>query len=183
MIDAALVSVTGELNEFLRAKFKLKDDRVVISSIVGQDGNPIVKEENRIIVTLINIEEEKIATPSYPSQSAKPVYINLYALFSASFSPGLGVEALKFISAVAAFFQSKPFFQPQNTPDLDPNIEKMTFEIYNLSLQEQSNMWASIGAKCMPSVLYKIRTICINEALMQFEAPAIEAMERDHQAP
>ncbi len=183
MIDTTIVSVVGELNEFLRGKFRLKDDRVVISGIVNQDGTPAVKEENRIIVTLINLEEEKLATPRYPLPGAKPVYLNLYMLFSASFSPGLSVEALKFISAVVAFFQGKSLFAPQNTPDMDPGVEKLVFEIYNLTLQEQSNMWASIGAKSMPSVLYKARMICINEALVKFEAPAIEAIERNPKAP
>lgn len=184
MIDAAIVSVVGELNDFLRTKFRLKDDRAVIANLMSQDGSPAVKEENRIIVTLINIGEEKLAMPKYHSAATmpKPVYLNLYILFSASFNPGLNVEALKFISAVIAFFQSKPVFDPQNTPMLDPAIEKMVFDIYTLSLQEQSNMWASVGAKAMPSIMYKAHVISISESLMKYEIPAIEGLDRSPQA-
>jgi len=180
MIDSVLVSVVAELNEFLRLKFRLKDERAVITNVVAQDGSPALKDENRILVSLINIQEEKKVTPKHlPSSGPKPVYLNLFVLFSAAFNPRLNVEALKFISAVVAFFQSKPVFDPQNTVELDPGVEKVIFDIHNLTLQEQSNMWASVGAKCMPSVLYRIRMVVIDEALMTYEAPAIEGMERD----
>ncbi|TND02423.1 MAG: hypothetical protein FD123_4096 [Bacteroidetes bacterium] len=183
MIDSALVAVVNELNEFLRLKFRLKGDRAVITNVVGQDGAPAIKDENKVLVSLINIEEEKRATPKHQDTgSNKPVYLYLYVLFSASFSANLNVEALKFISSVIAFFQSKTVFDPQNTNGLDPGIEKLMFEIYSLSFQEQSNMWASIGAKCMPAVLYKVRMIAINEALMKYEAPAVEGLDRNASA-
>lgn len=184
MIDLALVPVVNELNEFLRIKFKLKDDRAVIANILTQDGSSSIKEDNRILVSVVNIEEEKLATPRFiPNPGInKPVYLNIYLLFSAAFNPTLNIEGLKFISAVIAFFQSKPLFEPQNTPGLDPSIEKMVFEIYSLTLQEQSNLWASIGAKYMPSVLYKIRVIGINEAMMTYEAPGISEVERNPSA-
>lgn len=183
MIDSALVAVVNELNEFLRLKFQLKGDRAVITNVVGQDGTPAIKEENKILVSLINIEEERKATPKHNENAGnKPVYLYLYVLFSASFNATLNVEALKFISAVIAFFQSKPVFDPQNTGELDPAIEKLIFEIYSLSFQEQSNMWASVGAKCMPAVLYKIRMVAINESQMKYEAPGIEGFERNTSA-
>lgn len=184
MIDAALVAVVEELNEFFRLKFRLKGDRAVITNVVGSDGTPAIKEENKILVSLINIEEEKKATPKHQDLSTnKPVYLYLYVLFSASFNANLNVEALKFISAVIAFFQSKPVFDSQNTGGLDPGIEKLIFEIYSLSFQEQSNMWAAIGAKSMPSVLYKIRMVAINEAMMRYEPTTIEGFDRNLETP
>lgn len=186
MIDVALVSVVNELNEFLRMKFRMKNDRAVITNIVAQDGSMAIKEENKILVSLINIEEEKKVPPrqQFPAGSTnKPVYLNLYVLFSAAFNPTLNIEALKFISAVVAFFQSKPVFDGQNTPALDSGIEKLIFEIQNLSLHEQSNLWASVGAKCMPAILYRVRLVAISEAVMKYEATEITGPDRDMSNP
>lgn len=185
MIDAALVAVTTELNEFLRMKFRMKNDRAVITNVVAQDGTMAIKEENKILVSLINIEEEKKVPPRQPPvlSGNKPVYLNLYVLFSAAFNPSLNIEALKFISAVVAFFQSKPVFDSQNTQDLDTGIEKLIFEIQNLSLHEQSNLWASVGAKCMPAILYRVRLVAITEAMMKYEIPEVGGLDRDMSQP
>jgi hypothetical protein len=120
MIDAAITTVANELNEFFRVKFGISEERAVVSNLVTQDGSIAVKDDNKIIVSLVMIEEEKMgaykSAGSIPPGGVKPIYLNLYILFSASFSEKLNVEALKFISAVIAFFQNKPVFNPQNTP-------------------------------------------------------------------
>ena len=179
MIDGAVSSVVSELNEFLKLKFKLAEDRAVLSNIVGQDGSLLVKDENRIIVSLVGVEEEKKAgTSAVMAKGGKPpIYMNLYVLFSASFNEKLNQEALKFLSAVVGFFQSKQVFTPDNTPELPNTIEHLSLQIKNQTFQEQSNMWAFLGAKYMPSILYKVRIIAIDEQLMEYEPGKITERE------
>lgn len=170
MIDLIIQAVSRELNEFFRLKFGVKEDRVVISNLVTPDGSPAVKDENRIIVSLVSLQEEKTTAFNNGGISLadgnKPVCLNLLILFSASFNEKLNTDALKFISAVIAFFQNKFVFTTQNTSNLGTGQQKITFEIFSLSLQEQSNMWSTLGAKYMPSILYKARFVTIDERVM-----------------
>jgi hypothetical protein len=93
----------------------------------------------------------------------RPVNLNLFILFSSYFIDKNYPEALKFLSAVISFFQSNAVFNHSNTPDLDDRVEKLTFEIVNQDLQNQSHLWGSLGGKYLPSILYKIRMVTIQE--------------------
>jgi len=68
MIQSAIETVANELNEFFRLKFGLKEDRVVISNLVNQDGTLAIKDDNRVILSLVMIQEEKMG--SYKSAGA-----------------------------------------------------------------------------------------------------------------
>ncbi|MCD6066910.1 MAG: hypothetical protein K0S33_1736 [Bacteroidetes bacterium] len=184
MIDIALQAVAVELNEFFRIKFGIQENRVVVSNLVNQDGSQAVKDENRIILSMVMIQEEKTGSyknaGSIPPGGVKPVYLNLYLLFSASFNEKLNTEALKFISAVIAFFQSKPVFTSQNTANLGAGLEKLTFEISNLTVQEQSNLWSTLGAKYMPSVLYKVRVVTIDQQMLVPDVIDVGGMDNNY---
>ncbi len=71
--------------------------------------------------------------------------------------------SVKFLSATLSFFQSNCVFTHSNTPDLNRNIEKLTFEIVNQDLQNQSHLWGTLGGKYLPSILYKVRMVTIQE--------------------
>jgi len=182
MIDSVVQTVANELNEFFRLKFGIQEDRVVISNLVNQDGSLAIKDDNRIIISLAMIQEEKMgaykSAGSISPGGVKPVYLNLFLLFSASFNEKLNIDALKFISAVIAFFQNKPVFNQQNSSTLNEGLEKLSFEISNMSVQEQSNLWSAIGAKYLPSILYKVRVVTIDEKMLVPETIDIESMDR-----
>ena len=155
----------------------------MVSGLVNQDGSLVVKDDNRIILSLVMVQEEKMgaykSTGAVTPGGVKPVYLNLFFLFSASFNEKLMLDALKFISAVVAFFQNKPVFTPQNSRALGPGLEKLTFEIFNLNVQEHSNLWSALGAKYLPSVLYKVRVVTIEESTFAPESIDVTGMERD----
>ena len=184
MISAVLQTVANELNEFFKLKFGISDERVVISNLVNQDGSAAVKDENRIILSLALIQEEKMgaykASGSISPGGVKPIAINLFLLFSASFNEKLNIDATKFISAVIAFFQNKPVFNQQNSPGLTDGMEKLSFEIFNMSIQEQSNLWSTIGAKYLPSILYKVRVITVDEKALMPDAVDIVGISRGY---
>lgn len=167
MLNSAVDSIVQELNQFIGMKFQIDEDVVILSNLMNLDGTVAATEKNRIIVSVINIQEDKIAHNNLGkakgSGTYPPVYLNVYLLMSANFDEKLNKESLKFLSAVVAFFQGKKVFTPSDSPILDSNIEKLVVEIENLDFHQQSNVFSFLGAKYMPSIFYKMRMIAIEE--------------------
>jgi hypothetical protein len=160
--------IAFRLNQYLKNKFELSEDIVVVSNLVNHDGSACAHVNNRVVLFIANIEKET-AMNSTSSQSrsghfstAKPVFLNLYLMISANFTGTNYLESLKFISSIIGFFQMQPVFNHQNSPELDANIEKIILDIENTQTQELSNMWSMFGAKYVPSILYKVRMITID---------------------
>jgi hypothetical protein len=169
IIYQALSFLKNQLNSYL--KFQLGDeyaDTAFISNPVGQDGSAAADTGDRILLTLTNVEEErigKIQSPPFKSINGQEVRVNpdiklnLYILFIANRNKY--EESLKFISHVITFFQGKNVFTTQNSPELDPQISKIIAELSTVSYEQLNNLWGAIGAKYMPSVLYKIRMLTV----------------------
>lgn len=171
MIDIAISHIAGQLNQYLRRTFDLNEDIVVVSNILEQDGNIAPNVDNKLVVSLINIEKETVPLPhlngnvgegskaviSYP-----PVFLNFYLMFSGSFSGANYLESLKFVSNTISFFQGNPMFDHQNTPDLDDRINQLSMSIENLTMHDLSNLWSVLSGKYLPSILYKVRMIAFD---------------------
>lgn len=168
MIDVASISLVNELNTYIQNKLGQKEEKVVLSNILDQNGKVAV-EENKIVATLIDLEEEAalannqhyVSTPQGGYvRTAPTIHLNLYILFSAFFSVSNYKESLKYLSYVVSFFQVKSTFTPQNTPSLtDSGIEKLILHLYHIDSNTKNNMWNSLGLKYMPSVVYKVRMV------------------------
>ena len=50
----------------------------------------------------------------------------------------------------------------QTAPEMDGRIEKLILDIENLSIQDLSNLWGSLGGKYLPSILYKVRMVAFD---------------------
>lgn len=168
MINQAITNIATALNQHLRRQFDLAEDIAITSNIVEQDGAVVPQTHNKILVYLVNVEQETMLAKqagnvvTYADKTERrypPVHLNLYLMFSANFSGTTYVEALKFLSCVISFFQRKPVFNQKNTPDLDQRILKLTLEIENLNMKDLSSLWTILSGKYMPSILYKVRMI------------------------
>lgn len=168
MIHIAIEHIVAELNSYLSVKVS-ESDRVIANTLVTQDGNLQSGIDDKIVVSLVNTEEERIARdpdiykkqPDGTLEIQKPeVKLNLYILFTPYF-PSDYNEALKMISLVIGFFQKKNRFTPANTPDLDPKLKNITAEMVTMNMEQLNHLWASLGAKYTPSVLYKMRLVSI----------------------
>jgi len=186
MIYESLSCLTEEMNEYFKNKLKISEEKVVLSGLVNQDGSIAIQGENKVIVTLVNIEKETAQTGvgkslSSSSGNMSPVLkLNLYVMFSAYFSGENYHEALRFLSFVIAYFQHKNVFNHSNTPSLDSKIEKLTFEINDVNPDMLSNFWSTLGAKYMPSVIYKMRMLSIDESIIREYRPVISKMNNDN---
>jgi hypothetical protein len=173
MIQNVIPIIGNQLNEYLRNSFGEIEDRVVITSIGNNSGASSAETENKIIITLINVEEEKLIRNTGYNQLGglinPSIYINLYVLFAANFPENNYREGLRFLSAVIYFFQGQHTFNPLNTPSLPIEVEKITVEIINVEFPVLSNIWSMLGGKYLPSIIYKFRMLQFNQLAMNEE--------------
>lgn len=185
MIYQSLHCLAEEINEFFRLKLKLTEDKVLLSSIVNQDGSIAVQGENKVVLTLINVEKEGAKTvqntPSKVSLTQpSPVHLNLQIMFSVYF-PGINYpEGLKFLSFIVSFLQKKPVFTRSNTPKLPEGIEKLSFDMETIGVERLNNIWAMLGAKYMPSIIYKTRMLTFDDAITTEYRPVITSASGTH---
>ncbi len=185
MIDKALEVLKKEIHDYLvrLPELNVTSETVVhITPIVKFNGD-IAVPDNSLGLTLVNVEEERmvksrqattLTSEGQVSHLNPAIKLNLYVLITANFnkySTGLG-----FLSGAIRFFQGKNVFNPQNTPGLDQSIEKLIAELFTLSFEQQNHIWGALGAKYLPSVMYKIRMLTIQETLITDEQPPVRIM-------
>lgn len=184
MIDAAITQVASQLNQVLKRQFMVGEDLVVVCNLHEQDGTVATQVANKLAVFLVNIEREPVPAGAAAGgfsqrlmHKAAPVHLNLMVMFAANFSGSNYPEALKFLSSTVAFFQSRPVFTHQNTPELDRRIDKLTLEIENLAISDLSNLWGMLSGKYLPSVLYRLRMVSIDADQLSAQIPRVAQPE------
>jgi len=182
MIAKTLTFITDLLNQELKMNFGFKDDRVVASSLVNPDGSMPSNAENKIVISLVNLEHETVmkSMGNYVTDGGKgygkvapSVKLNLYILVSANYDSSNYIEATKILSFIIGVLQANPYFTKQMNPEMQSPVEKLTFEIFNLPINELSHIWSGIGAKYVPSIIYKVRMLTIQEDKIKKEIPGI----------
>jgi hypothetical protein len=136
---------------------------------------------DKIVITLLNIEEEKTLknSPRYQQvvvptngtvkahkgyiEKNPAAYLNLYVMITANRSKY--ENALLDISQVIEIFQDKKVLTY-----VDPNITALDYkgvdfkiQLHSLPFDQLSYAWGLLGGKVMPSVLYKISVIKIQK--------------------
>lgn len=183
MIFLAVNHIANHLNQYLRSSFDLQEDVVVVSNLLEQDGTPAANINNKLLLFLINVEKDaEMArhcgpTPGLERSPASypPLYLNLYLVFTGNFTGQNYPEALKFLSQTSSYFQRHPVFDHNITPDLDRRIEKLVLEFENVNLRDLSNLWGAISGRYLPSIVYKVRSVIIDNMDVLSQAPAIKA--------
>jgi len=168
MISEALSYITNDLNTYFKNRLQTPEDKVVLSGILDQDGVISIQGENKIAITLVNVCKDtatKHSTSFIPAgavTNAAPVHLSFDVLFSAYFNGTEYAGALKYLSFIIDYFQAKSVFTRDNDAGLDPNIARISFELSSLSFEELNQVWGTLGAKYMPSVVYKMRMETFN---------------------
>jgi len=178
LIYDTLLLVSEEINTFLDPGNPQKP--LMLGNIAmfndGDEFNTALRD--RLIVSLVNIEEDRIAkTPDNFIRKGDrtiyrnpPLHFNITLIFSATHSYE---KALPLIEGVIRFFQVKNVFDPANTPGLDLEVSKVVFDLVSLNLEQMHQLWTSLGGKYIPSVIFKMRMMTIDEMTSQANAPAI----------
>lgn len=180
MVDSALNHIAGQLNQYLNSIFDLTEDPVVISNILEQDGNVAPHVNNKLVLFLVNIEKDSVpgrlvngntAGAARSVESYPPLFLNLYVMVAAHFSKY--PESLKFISSAISFFQRRPLFDHQNTPELDRRIDRLVLDIENLDIKDLSTLWGVLSGKYLPSILYKVRMVTFDSGDIRSQIPTL----------
>ena len=191
MIDAALQLLRDELTSYLSTK----DAATVVIDNIGLFETPAGNSlTDNIVITLVNVEEEStlknqpaLKRPFINSAIYEnaPVYLNLYVLFTCNYSGNDYILALKRLSFVIRFLQSKNVFSSSSSVsggsinlDEDDLVDlKFTMELYTLTFEQINHLWGSLGGRQIPFVMYKLRLVSITERALVREVPLIEEIE------
>lgn len=143
------------------------------------DGDEFLSSKSSIILSIVNIEEDKILKNQtlyknyIPSSDTVEKYKNptqnlILSLLFASYNIDQSkyTEGIDKLEVVIRYFQNKRVFYWQ-APNLSENIpdsgsyDKLIFEMVSLKTDQLNQMWSYLGAKYMPSVLYQVQMISI----------------------
>lgn len=167
MINNVMSVIADKLNENLNNRFTQASDLVILSSLNNLDDESNTESQNKLLLTVVNIEQERLSRTSPSRSSNKPINVYLYILLSSNFQKNNYEEGLKLLSAAVSFFQYTSVMNHSNTPDLNSNVDKLIFEMINLNIQELSQLWGVHGGKYLPSALYKTRMVTITEDIIE----------------
>ncbi len=189
MLNKSLEFFADELNKYLILKNVSSSDlpRVVLGNVARAydtdtlpTADPII---NRAILSLVNIEEDRVSkqqenyvrTDISVEYKNPPLFINLYMLVS--LNRNNYAQSLTWLGHILQFFQFQNVFTPLTHPSLDSRILKLIVELYSLNFEQVNHLWSTLGGKYLPSVMYKVRQISIDEDLTLSERGFIKEIE------
>lgn len=176
MLDISVNFLTRELNAYLLARTGGTFGSALLSRIANDSGKWAIPDD-QIGVALVNVEEERALKSQLPQMQyaegrhviVEPeVKLNLHLLFAAYFKNY--DQGLRQLSLVLTFFQSHPVFTRERHPGLDPRIEKLGVDLVTLGFEQLNQLWAFVGAKQLPSAVYRVRLV----AMQDMEPAAIQ---------
>ncbi|MEQ9405953.1 MAG: DUF4255 domain-containing protein [Cyclobacteriaceae bacterium] len=165
MVFESLKYIANDLDEHLKRKYGTAESKVKLTNILDQDGSIPETNRNKVILSLLSMEHEStvqnsqnaVNTGTHYFQVNPPLNFNVNIMFSCLFNQY--EEGLKFLSDTIYFFQGRSLFNAQNSPGLDERIFQLTLEVIKLNYHETYNLWASLGAKYIPSIPFKLRML------------------------
>lgn len=188
MIDEVMRFMLGALNAHLESTLgRDTEPYAVLASLAALDGTPTPGIEQKVILTVVNVERDTMAHAALPrplraieggfARTSAPLNLNLYVLVSAQHA--LYPESLKRLSLALGFLQANASLDARSSPDFPDGVERLTLELFNLELQALNNLWGNLGAKYLPSFLLKVRTIGIDLGRVHARVPAIRGIQPD----
>jgi hypothetical protein len=192
MISEALNTIVGLINNYILPGHT--DEPLVLANISKvNDGDEFTQNmKDKLVLSIVNVEEDKVAKSPENFIKEKSliryrnpaIHLNLTVLIAATHDDY--PAALRQLEKVIRFFQIKNVFTPENTIEIDQAnqingffIERIIFDWVNLNLEQVHQLWTTLGGHYMPSVVFKLRMMTIDENVIQREAKPIK--EIDHQ--
>jgi hypothetical protein len=181
--------IADELNKYLILKGVVSSDtpRVELGNVArAYDTDTLTGSDpiaNRVVLSLVNVEEDRVSkqqenyVKSIVSTRYKspPLFLNLYMLVSVNRN-NYG-QSLAWLTHVLQFFQFQNVFSPITHPSLDSRILKLIVELHSLNFEQINHLWSTLGGKYLPSVMYKIRQVTLDEDLMISESGFIKEIK------
>jgi hypothetical protein len=192
MIEEAILILRDELQAYINNHDASVN--VVVDNIGLLETSRGDTLTNNIVITLVNIEEEStlknqpaLKRPLTTNAIYKnpPVFLNLYILFTSNYTGNDYPLALKRLSYIIRFLQSKNVFATSSSvtgSGIDLSEDdilslKFTMELYTLTFEQINHLWGSLGGRQVPFAMYKLRLVAISEHAVLREVPLIEEIE------
>jgi hypothetical protein len=169
MLDSAVYFLATEVNAYL-TRLAVDVVKVVPGGIANDNGTWAIAE-NTIGLAVVNVEEER----TLRTQTPERVLVNgNHVVLPAELKLNLNVvfavrhakydHTLRYLSHVLRFFQAHPTFTPSEYPALDPSIGRLNVELISYGPEQLNQLWAYIGAKYLPSAVYRVRMLVLRDA-------------------
>lgn len=142
-----------------------------------QSGSDDAKRiEDKVVLTLLKIDEESTLKniPNMRILEGKTeyrnpvVHLNLFIIISANCETY--DKSLRSISKVIQFFQGKKIFNSTNTVYNRDNVSfdffdyfRFVIDLYTPGFEELNHLWGILGGRQLPSVIYRIQLIEIEQ--------------------
>lgn len=170
MIEKALQYTRDTFNQYLKNKFGLNENTVLINRIVDQSGATPLENANKVIISLIHLEQETNQQFYNKSQkTTKGNYVvappsqryNLYILIVPNYDDYK--EGLKFLDASIQFFQANALLDGEKSSEIPDGILRLEFQLEKgEGYMQMQNLWTALGAKFQPSIIYKMKLITVD---------------------
>ncbi|MDW3194762.1 MAG: DUF4255 domain-containing protein [Cytophagales bacterium] len=173
--------VRNKLNAYFRNTSRWAEDKAIVANVAGVQAGSDPEFSDKLLISLahMNIEYSlfnqhgKVSNGEQFNRVPSPLTFNVDLLFSASANKY--EESLKLLSDTIAFFQSNHFYDSSNSSGLPEGVQKLSLSVLDLDYHESSQLWSRLGAKYVPSVLYRMRLVVFDSAEVKEVVPSISS--------
>jgi len=197
MIEESLFYIKEELLNYLINDIQDSGVEVELGNIALFETDNTASINEKIIITLVNIEEESTLKNNknvhYGSDGSikyvmPPIYLNLYLLFCCNYA--LYNTSLKRLGHVIGFFQQRKKFEIKSTTSSqnehlfkeEDQHFKLIFELYTLTFEQINHLWGALGGRQLPSVMFKARLVKVDDSRIFKKGPPIEEIQASVQS-
>lgn len=169
MLHSAIRFLADQVDSYIRTRTGSTQAVVDTGGLTDDAGKWAL--ESLIRLSLVGIEEERTLREQLPESVyidgsrvvlEPPLKLNLVVVFAAKLNRNYA-DCLRYLSYAITFFQAHPAFTPEEFPGLDPAIERLAPEMLSYGPEQLNQMWAYIGTKYLPSVVYRVRMVVLQD--------------------
>jgi hypothetical protein len=176
MIYEALQIISEQLDNYLSSQGLNNLVKLENIALLDSSSENAANVNGKVVLTLLNLEEDSTQKnlPNFKVRNGvteyknPPVHLNLFLLISANCDTY--DKSLRCISKTIQFFQGKKVFTSTNTVYNRTNVAfdvvdqfRFNLELYTISLEQLNYVWGTLGGRQLPSVIYKIQLIEIEQ--------------------
>jgi hypothetical protein len=173
-----------DLNRFISDKIGANDKFVYVANLNNITDSTTANLDNKVIVSIVAIEEDKNKKDpnNYTKENGRIIYrqpvvwVNLVLLFTFYTKSTENYNGIDTLAYVIQYFQTRMGLDqakaviPANFP---VGLENVVVEMVTLDFEKSNYLWSMFGGKYHPSVIYKFRSIPIDDAVFT-PGPAIQ---------
>ena len=170
MLDLALRFLVSQANTHLQKSTGAEVEAVNMGALVDDKGN-WVQPGDTLRLALFQIEEERTLREPLPERVLvggrelslpPPLKLNVIVVAAARFQQY--DQGLKHLSLLLTFLQAHPLFTPATHPGLPAGLDRLTAELVSWGPEQLNQMWSCMGAKHLPSVIYRLRMLWLRDS-------------------